>query len=132
MILLDTHIWVWWVQRDSRLTPRLEGMLHAHEEDGLGVSVFSCWEVANLVRNGRLALPLPTKDWISTALAYPGVKLVSLTPDIVVEANELPGVFHKDPADRLIVATARVHDCPLLTVDAQIVGYPHVNLALIA
>jgi PIN domain nuclease of toxin-antitoxin system len=127
VILLDTHIWLWWVQRDSRLTPRLEEVLRAHEADGLGVSVFSCWEVANLVRGGRLALPLPTREWLSTALAYPGVELLPLSLDVVVDANELPGDFHKDPADRLIVATARIHDCMLLTADAKILAYPHVK-----
>lgn len=60
-------------------------------------------------------------------LAYPGIRLIDLTPKIAIEATELPGDFHKDPADRLIVATARVHDCRLLTVDTQILNYPHVK-----
>lgn len=66
-------------------------------------------------------------DWITGALAAPGIVLVDLTPQIAVASTTLPGPFHKDPADQLIVATARVHDIPLLTVDGRILEYPHVR-----
>ena len=130
MIVLDTHIWVWWVHRDSQLSAAYQACLQAHLTQGLGVSVFSCWEVAKLDLLGRLPLHLPINDWLKFALAEPGIKLLDLTPEIAVESNHLPGNFHRDPADQLIVATARVYGCPLVTLDGKIRRYPHVQLAL--
>jgi PIN domain nuclease of toxin-antitoxin system len=127
VILLDTHIWVWWVHGDARLTPTQLSHLQANEASGLGVGVISCWEVAKLVEVGRLVLPCPVSDWMDQALAYPGVQLIDLTPRIAVESTQLPAPFHRDPADQIIVATARVHDIPLLTADAKILQYPHVR-----
>lgn len=62
------------------------------------------------------------------ALAYPGIKLLPLSPEIAIESTQLPGTFHKDPADQIIVATARINNCRLLTVDAKILSYAHVQL----
>ena len=129
MILLDTHIWVWWVHRDEHLPARLQTFIERHESATLGVSAISCWEVAKLVERGRLRLPMPPGDWLHASLAYPGVRLLDLTPDISVEACSLPGDFHADPADQIIVATARHHRVGLVTLDARIRGYPHVQIA---
>jgi PIN domain nuclease of toxin-antitoxin system len=130
VIVLDTHIWIWWVHGDSRLSASQLGHLQANESQGLGVSVISCWEVTKLVEKGRLILQLSLTEWLDQALAYPGIRLLDLTPRIAVESTQLPGSFHADPADQIIVATARVHGCPLLTVDARIVAYPHVHTPL--
>ena len=127
MIVLDTHIWVWWVDGSTRLTPDQVQHLRTYETAGLSVSVISCWEVAKLVEVGRLALSCPVKDWVEQALTYPGIHLLHLTPQIAVESTQLPGEFHRDPADQIIVATARYYDCPVLTADARILGYPHVK-----
>ncbi len=128
MIVLDTHIWVWWVHHDPQLTERLRELIQSHEDEGLGVSIFSCWEVAKLVELKKLILHCAIDEWLETALQYPGIQLLSLTPKIIVESTRLPGDFHRDPADQIIVATARVHDCALLTVDSRILKYPHVKL----
>lgn len=128
MIVLDTHIWVWWIHEDSQLTQRQKVWIREHEEQGLGVSAISCWEVAKLVEYHRLTLPCPVAEWIDQALAYPGMQLLHLTPRIAVESTQLPGSFHRDPADQIIVATARIYDCPLLTADGKILDYPHVKL----
>jgi PIN domain nuclease of toxin-antitoxin system len=128
MIVLDTHIWVWWVHGDQRLTAQQNQWLQQYESQGLGVSAISCWEVAKLVEYGRLTLPCPVSDWMSQALAYPGMRLLELTPEVAVESTQLPGVFHRDPADQIIVATARTYNCALLTADAKILSYPHVNI----
>jgi PIN domain nuclease of toxin-antitoxin system len=128
MIVLDTHIWIWWVDGNSQLTARHQEWIEEHKPEGLGVSVISCWEVAKLVENGRLKLQCPVEEWIEQALAYPGVQLLQLTPRIAIESTQLPDSFHRDPADQIIVATARVWDCPLLTADDKILGYPHVRL----
>lgn len=128
MIVLDTHIWVWWVHGDPRLTAEQQHTLSENEPTGLGVSVISCWEVAKLVEYKRLVLPGPILDWLNEALAYPGVHLLDLAPRIAAESTELPGEFHKDPADQIIVATARVLGCALMTADEKIREYPHVQL----
>jgi PIN domain nuclease of toxin-antitoxin system len=128
VIVLDTHIWVWWVHNDARLPNSYHRIIEDHEDKGLGISIISCWEVAKLVELKRLVLHCPIDEWLATALRYPGIRLLDLTLKIVVDSTQLPGEFHRDPADQIIVATARVHDCPLLTVDEKIVGYPGVKL----
>ena len=128
MIILDTHIWVWWVHDDARLPEPCREYIRVNESTGLGISIISCWEVAKLVERGRLTLPRAVTEWLDLALAYPGVQLLDLTPRIVVESTQLPDVFHRDPADQLIVATARVYDVPLVTLDGKIRDYPHVQV----
>lgn len=127
MIVLDTHIWVWWVHGDAQLPNTHRAYLQAHEAQGLGVSIISCWEIAKLVENNRLGLPSPVADWLDQALAYPGIRLLDLTPRVVVDSTQLPGTFHRDPADQMIVATARTYNCPVMTVDAKILAYPYVQ-----
>ena len=129
MILLDTHMWVWWVDESPMLTEAMRRAIQEHQDDGMGVSIISCWEVAKLVERGRLQLTMPVERWIEQALAYPGVELIDLTPRIVVESTQLPGVFHHDPADQMIVATARVCGIPLLTADSKLRDYPHLKIA---
>ncbi len=127
MILLDTHIWIWWVHGDESLSARLAKRLEQDESLGLGVSVISCWEVAKLVEYGRLELPCAVPEWFEQALNYPGVRLLELTPEIAFESTRLPGDFHRDPADQIIVATARVHNISLATADTKILAYNHVE-----
>lgn len=124
MIVLDTHIWIWWIQADSRLTQQHQ--THIESADGLGISLYSCWEVAKLVEYARLVLPCSLEAWFKAALAYPGVQLLELSLPIVIESTRLQG-FHKDPADQLIVATARILDVPLLTADQKILNYSGVK-----
>ncbi len=127
MIILDTHIWIWWVHDDSKLTTTQRSIITAHEQDTIGISAISCWEVAKLVEIGRLTLARPLSEWTNLALSYPGVSLIELTPQIAIESTQLPGTFHRDPADQIIVATARVFDIPLVTSDTKILSYPHVT-----
>ena len=126
MIVLDTHVWVWWVHATSQLTPANLQSLDTAAPDGLGVSIVSCWEVAKPVEYDRLRLPCDVGQWLQQALAHPGIQLLDLTPRIVVEPTRLPPHFHRDPADQLIVATARVHDVPVATADDKILEYAHV------
>ena len=129
MILLDTHVWVWWVSQSDRLQTRHRELLETGSDRVFGVSIISCWEVAKLVQYGRLKLDRPVGLWIESALVEPGVLLLNLDPRIVVESTQLQEPFHRDPADQLLVATARVFDCPFMTEDSKIVGYPHVRIA---
>jgi len=126
VILLDTHVWVWLASESPRLDLDIQQHLHAHRAGGLGVSVISCWEVAKLVEGGRLVLDQPVARWIETALALPGIVTLPLTPAIAVDSTQLPVPFHRDPADQLLVATARVLNVPLLTADEKIRAYAHV------
>lgn len=128
MILLDTHIWIWWIHNDPQLSAPHRRYIQQAESTGLAVSIISCWEVAKLVENNRIQLPMPLETWLETALAYPGVRLIDLTLPIIIDSTQLPGDFHRDPADQMIVATARVLQYPLLTIDAKILSYPHVPL----
>ena len=127
MILLDTHVWVWLANDSEHLTEHHQQIIKDHRNDGLGVSVISCWEVAKLVEYGRLKLAYEVGKWIEGALSLPGIRLLELTPQIAVASTQLPAPFHRDPADQIIVATARVYDLDLLTVDDKILKYPHVR-----
>lgn len=127
MIALDTHAWVWWTVDPDRLSERQRREISNNEGDRIGVSAISCWEVAKLCQYGRLVLPIGLSEWFHAALRYPGISLLELTPEIAVESTVLPGSFHRDPSDQIIVATARVHRCPLVTSDDRIAGYPHVE-----
>lgn len=72
MIVLDTHIWVWWVHGSEQLTPNQIEAIQANEDDLIGVTAISCWEIAKLVELGRLELSIPVEKWIEQALGYPG------------------------------------------------------------
>jgi PIN domain nuclease of toxin-antitoxin system len=123
VILLDTHVLVWFLQADPSLGVNAkERMEAAQAAEGFGVSVISFWEIAMLVEKKRMSLGRQTGDWVNKALATNGINLVPLEPAIAVEAGELAGL-HGDPADRIIIATARRHDCPLLTADRAILAY---------
>ncbi len=126
MIVLDTHIWIWWVVNNPRLTEKYRDWIEEYQSEGLGVSIISCWEVAKLVEINKLALSISVDEWLAAALAYPGVQLLELTIPIIVESSKLTG-FHRDPSDQIIVATARIYGCPLLTCDAKILAYPDVQ-----
>ncbi|MBD2518257.1 type II toxin-antitoxin system VapC family toxin [Nostoc sp. FACHB-973] len=126
MIILDTHIWIWWVDNSERLNQKYRNWIEEYQSQGLGVSIISCWEIAKLVENRKLAFSISVDDWITAALAYPGVQLLELRIPIILESTKLTG-FQKDPSDQIIVATARIYDCPLLTADAKILAYPGVQ-----
>ncbi len=127
MILLDTHIWYWWVGESPRLLPKYRELIDAYRKDGLGLSLISIWEVAKKNQLGKLELDRPLAEWIDAALLFPNLELLPLTREIVLDATGLPAGFRSDPADELIVATARVLDLPLLTADEKLLDYAHVT-----
>ncbi len=127
MIILDTHIWIWWVHGDRRLTDPQATIIQANETQAIGISAISVWEVAKLVEYGRLELPCDLHEWFDAALSYPGIRLVELTPAIAIQSTRLPGKFHRDPADQIIVATAITYDCPLVTSDDKILEYAYAR-----
>jgi len=127
MILLDTHIWIWWVHGDPNLSVDAATTIQANQSTGLGVSAISCWEVAKLVELRRLSIPTSVDRWMQLALAYPGVQLIPLSPEVSIESTRLPGSFHRDPADQILVATARILGCQLITMDSRLQAYSHVK-----
>jgi PIN domain nuclease of toxin-antitoxin system len=129
VILLDTHIWRWWVGGDSRFTPAHRAAIDSPEGAERGISAISCWEIAKAVETGHLALSKPVDEWMDEALRHPGVTLLPLTPEISIESTRLPAPIHKDPGDQLIIATARVLKIRLLTADERILAYAHVEKA---
>jgi PIN domain nuclease of toxin-antitoxin system len=128
VLILDTHIWVWWYQNDSQLSLRQKTAIEDARAKGIGICTISLLEIARLVQRRRILLPRPTQEWFDMALMQEGIMLISITPEIAISSVALPDTFHKDPADRLIVATARAYDCPLVTADKEILAYPHVKL----
>ena len=88
MIVLDTHIWVWWVHDDKQLTQSQIKIIEAAERDVIGVSAISCWEIAKLVEYERLKLPCQLEEWFDQALGYPGIRLLELTPEIAIKSTQ--------------------------------------------
>ncbi|NEO89078.1 MAG: type II toxin-antitoxin system VapC family toxin [Moorea sp. SIO3G5] len=127
MIVLDTHIFVWWNQNDPKLSSYHREVIEKERPNRLGVCTISLIEIARLVSAGRIILPVSIQEWFEIALAQEGVILMPITPAIAVDAQSLPGDFHKDPADRIIVATARSSNCSIVTVDQKILNYSYVN-----
>jgi PIN domain nuclease of toxin-antitoxin system len=126
LILLDTHVWIWAIEQDRRLKREHEKII----EENAG-QVFVCaaslWEVSMLVSKKRMKLIFPLREWLEFGTVAVGLPVLPITTAVAAEAYELPGTFHDDPADRLIVATARVHKCLLLTEDSKILDYSHVK-----
>jgi PIN domain nuclease of toxin-antitoxin system len=128
--LLDTHAWVWWVTGDRRLTPSARRAIERARSTGaLALSLISVWEVAKKVEKGQLVLDRPVDDWLDLAASQPDLHLAELTRPILVESCRLPQPFHGDPADQIIVATARDRAAAIITRDERIRAYPHVRSA---
>lgn len=120
--LLDTHVLLYWVSRDPRLTGEQRRVVEAASaEHPLAVSDITLWEVATLVGLGRIHLKLPLREWLEAATAPPLVRRVPISPAIAAEVANLPETFPRDPADRIITASARVLGATLLTQDRKIV-----------
>lgn len=129
MIVLDTHTLLWWASGNTEqlsvaASQAIDGEIAAGR---IMVSSISAWELAMLVAKGRVALSIDVGQWLSVVSQVEAVRFVPVDNDIAVKSIELPGQFHKDPADRIIVATARKLGGPIVTQDEKIRGYPHVR-----
>ena len=126
--VLDTHAWMWWTTRDSRLSPAASFAIEqARGESMLWMSAFSIWEVAKKVQKGQLILDRPLDDWLDVATDKTGLHVAEPTRAVLVESCRLPGGFSGDPADAIIVATARSLGAVLVTKDQRIRDYDHVR-----
>jgi PIN domain nuclease of toxin-antitoxin system len=121
-VLLDTHVLLHWLWRDPRLSDRHRRVCEAAGEDApLWLSEVTLWEIAMLYSLRRIRLDVPLRDFLEQATSPPLVQRVRISPAIAAEVAALPDSFHRDPADRLIVASARVLGATLLTQDAKII-----------
>jgi PIN domain nuclease of toxin-antitoxin system len=127
MILLDTHSLVWWVNGDRKLSSIARAAIEAEGPGQVFVSSISIWEIALLIKFGRLHFAADLSDWLARVEALPGIRFVPIDNEIALAAVNLPDNFHKDPADRLIVATARKMMVQIVTADRKIRDYPHIR-----
>ena len=128
MIVLDTHILLWWVSDPTTLSkPAKRAIDAAVESRSVHVSCISSWEIALLVERGRLRLALDVRDWLCRCEALPFVTFVTVSNAIAVESVRLPDFPHADPADRIIAATALSLGAALVTKDDKLRNYPHLK-----
>jgi PIN domain nuclease of toxin-antitoxin system len=127
-LLLDTHVWIW-ISEDltARLsTSCIEAVRLARHQDRLLVSAISVWEVANLEAKKRITLSANFQDWVNLGRGQ-NIDFVDLTPEIAIDSTRLPEGFHADPADRILIATARNRNAALVTADRAILKYARSN-----
>ena len=123
-LLLDTHVWIWLMEGNPKLSPAVRKQIQkAVPDNSIRVSAISVWEVAILESKGRIVFNEDCRLWVNKASSAPGISLIHINPDILIESTRLPGTFHGDPADRMIAATARTNNCTLITADSSILSY---------
>lgn len=124
--LLDTHVWVWSQLEPERLGTSTQRIL-LDSANALYVSTVSTLEVARLASGGRILLQMTVQDWVRDSCRYLALQTLELSHAQAIESYALPGNFHKDPADRVLVATARLEQLTLLTADERILSYGDVK-----
>ena len=128
MIVLDTQAWVWWACAPEKLSRRASRLIESElRSANVLISSFSVWELAMLVAEGRLQFALDLAEWMAECEKIPGLRFMPVTNAIALASVNLPGKFHPDPADRIIVATARHVAARIVTSDSKIRAYPHVK-----
>ena len=121
-LLLDTHIWIWFLQNPERLAPRVGHQL-ADPANELWLSPISTWEALTLCRKGRIRLPADLPGWLARATS--GIREATLTHEIALASHHVP--LHSDPADRILAATAQVLDLILVTADQRLLGMGNIK-----
>ncbi len=128
MIVLDTHAWVWFVSSPELLSKRAKASIEAAmANNGVLISSISTWEIALLVAKNRMQLKMDVDDWITKSEKLPFVEFIPVDNSIAIKSVNLPEPFHSDPADRIIIATAITAGAILVTKDAKILKYSHVE-----
>ena len=123
-ILLDTHVFIWYVNGNNEINKRLQNVIDsAIQSNSIYLAAISLWEISMLDVKQRIILEMPCLEWISRAIKELHIQILPITPTIAVESANLPGAFHGDTADRLIVATARAEGLALATRDKNILDY---------
>jgi len=129
LIVLDTHALLWWVNDDKKLSPTARKTIRStlNKGEDVLVSSITAWEITMLASKGRLTLTMDVSEWLTSTATIEGVRYVPVDNEIAIHSVNLPGVFHPDPADRMITALARRYNVPLVTADEKIRGYKHVK-----
>jgi PIN domain nuclease of toxin-antitoxin system len=128
MILLDTHVWVWFVSNPEKLSKKAgDSIENAIKEKGILISSISAWEVALLVFKKRIELTMHVADWVSSSEKLPFINFIPVDNAIAVRAVHLPKPLHNDPADRIIIATSMKHGAPIVTMDEKIHNFSQVQ-----
>jgi PIN domain nuclease of toxin-antitoxin system len=128
LIVIDTHVLVWWLTRAPGLSRKAERTLAAHGDPGqIVVSAISLLEIATAVRRGRLELSIPLDQWLADINSLPEIRIEPVSADIAALAGSLAEPMHGDPADRLIVSTAFTLGVPLVTGDKKLQEYRGVK-----
>lgn len=123
-LLLDTHVWIWYVIGSNEINKALRKEIgNAIKNNHIYIAAISLWEISMLESRRRIILEMPCLEWIKNAIDYTHAQILQLSPEIAVESCNLPDSFHDDPADRLIVATARVAALQIVTRDSRILDY---------
>ena len=126
--LLDTHTWIWWHMNPGKLSNKVKGLIaNPNNYDELLLSAISPWKFSKLLEKQQLGISYDPEDWLRQALAMPKFRLVPLSPVIACRSTSFPPPFHSDPADQIIVATARAENAVLLTKNDKIRKYRHVR-----
>jgi PIN domain nuclease of toxin-antitoxin system len=126
--LLDTHTWIWWHTQPRKLSGKVKKLIEdSSHYDEMLISAISPWEFCKLLEKQRIGISCDPVQWINSALNMSLLRWVPLTPVIAYKSTVLPPPFHQDPADQIIVATAREEHATILTSDKRILSYPHVK-----
>lgn len=125
-LLLDTHVWIWSQEDPDRLGSQTKRLLVAAEHEN-HVCTISTLELARLAATGAVRVSIALREWVESALRAIQARTVQVSHEIALEAYALPEPFHKDPADRLLVAASRCHQLTVLTADERILNYHGVR-----
>ena len=127
MLLFDTHAWWWVINEPEHLSQDACELVSSTPINQRAIASISIWEFVMMVTRRRILLRISPEEWLDCAIYKTGITVLDLTPRIALDSCNLPGKFHKDPVDRIIVATARIHKAKLITKDQKIIDYPDVE-----
>ncbi len=128
MIVLDTHVLIWWLSNPERLSEKAREIIErSADKNAISISSISTWEIAMLVLRNRLELTMDVRDWIMTAESLPYIQFIPLNNNIVIKSVQLNDFPSNDHADRIIIATALTLKAPIITRDDTILNYTHIK-----
>lgn len=127
MILLDTHVLVWWVNKDVLLPTSILRFIQQQDEKQICISAITFWEVALLTKKKKVNLAFDLHSWTQLVLSIPSLRVIDLNPAILIKSVLLEAPLHADPADRIIVATTQTLGATLISKDDKLLKYPHIK-----
>ncbi len=126
--MLDTHTWIWWHMNPQKLSQKVKRIVgNTDRYDEILLSAISPWEFSKLLEKKKIGISCDPENWINSALDMPKFRLIPLSPVLAYRSTVLPQPFHSDPADQIIVATAREENATILTKDERILTYKNVR-----